>query len=381
MVAQTTSTLPPAPGAAPPSRFFLQEGSPDDLRLLRLIEEADAARQDLDRRIRSVQATLAGLQRDLEAARTRLAAVEADEHTLAGEVTKAREAGKRAREDLARGAVAAYTGEPTGGSKYLNVILALPETRDIGRAGPYLQASFGSIADLSKRYGARQQELERLRRTAADTRRAALSHRENLEQREQALGTKRREMSALSQQLAEQLSKEQELRRRVFANREEFERRMAVLAEESTALTARLKTGHPDLASAAPGKGFLSAPLPGAPATSPFGPRLHPIFGDTRQHNGIDLGAPEGAPIAAAADGRVVSAGPVAGYGNLTVVQHANALATLYAHQSSILVEPGQAVRSGDVIGLVGCTGYCTGPHLHFEVRVDGTPVDPQAWF
>ena len=128
------------------------------------------------------------------------------------------------------------------------------------------------------------------------------------------------------------------------------------------------------------GHGVLAVPIPGAPITSGFGPRVHPIYGDVRMHTGIDFGASTGTPIHAAADGVVVSAGPLGGYGNATVIDHGNGLATLYGHQSSIAVAPGQRVSRGQVIGYVGCTGLCTGPHLHFEVRVRGTPVDPMQY-
>jgi murein DD-endopeptidase MepM/ murein hydrolase activator NlpD len=97
-------------------------------------------------------------------------------------------------------------------------------------------------------------------------------------------------------------------------------------------------------------------------------------------HNGIDFGASAGTPIRAAADGVVVSAGPLGGYGNATVIDHGNGLATMYAHQSQIIVSAGQHVSRGQVIGYVGSTGFSTGPHLHFEVRVQGTPVDPMQY-
>jgi murein DD-endopeptidase MepM/ murein hydrolase activator NlpD len=113
---------------------------------------------------------------------------------------------------------------------------------------------------------------------------------------------------------------------------------------------------------------------------SPFGYRIHPIYGDRRLHTGVDFDASEGTPIHAAESGTVVSAGWMGGYGNATIIDHGNGLATLYAHQSAILVSGGQHVTRGQVIGRVGCTGACTGPHLHFEVRVNGTPVDPMPY-
>jgi murein DD-endopeptidase MepM/ murein hydrolase activator NlpD len=94
-------------------------------------------------------------------------------------------------------------------------------------------------------------------------------------------------------------------------------------------------------------------------------------------HEGIDLGAAYGSPIAAAASGVVIYAGWEGGYGNLTVIDHGGGLATAYGHQSRIAVSVGQSVAQGEIIGYVGSTGHSTGPHLHFEVRVNGQAVDP----
>jgi murein DD-endopeptidase MepM/ murein hydrolase activator NlpD len=124
----------------------------------------------------------------------------------------------------------------------------------------------------------------------------------------------------------------------------------------------------------------MARPIPGAPITSPFGYRIHPIYGTSRLHTGIDFGAGTGTEIHAAESGTVVSAGPMGGSGTATIIDHGNGIATLYGHQSSIGVSEGQRVSRGQVIGRVGCTGACTGPHLHFEVRVNGTPVDPMPY-
>jgi murein DD-endopeptidase MepM/ murein hydrolase activator NlpD len=94
-------------------------------------------------------------------------------------------------------------------------------------------------------------------------------------------------------------------------------------------------------------------------------------------HTGIDIGAAMGAPIVAAAAGTVIVAGWVEGYGNTTVIDHGGGMSTLYGHQSSIGVTVGETVAAGQQIGVVGSTGHSTGPHLHFEVRIDGNPVDP----
>jgi len=117
-------------------------------------------------------------------------------------------------------------------------------------------------------------------------------------------------------------------------------------------------------------------PVPGR-ITSPFGPRSHPIFGSTSSHPGIDMHARTGDPIFAAADGEVITARWINGYGNAVVISHGGGFSTLYGHQSEILVAVGDTVTGGETIGLVGSTGWSTGPHLHFEVRVHGIVVDP----
>lgn len=140
----------------------------------------------------------------------------------------------------------------------------------------------------------------------------------------------------------------------------------------SAALEAKIaaaQSGNTAAPASASAAGFIW-PVSG-PITSPFGPRWGSF------HPGIDIGVPTGTPIHAAAAGTVLWCGWEEGYGNLVVIDHHNGLATAYGHQSRILVSCDENVAQGQTIGLSGCTGFCTGPHLHFEVRVEGKPVDP----
>jgi len=114
--------------------------------------------------------------------------------------------------------------------------------------------------------------------------------------------------------------------------------------------------------------------------TSGFGYRIHPIFRVRRFHLGIDLAAPYGTLVKAADGGQVIQAGYFGGYGNSVMLYHGGGFATWYAHLSSINVSIGQFVQRGQVIGLVGSTGWSTGPHLHFEVRINGAPQNPRAY-
>ena len=163
----------------------------------------------------------------------------------------------------------------------------------------------------------------------------------------------------------------------------------APLPEDPTAASIDdFQPGHvpPPLGAAPPPA--APAPANGGPAgpgevtdhvTSGFGFRNHPITGDHRFHTGVDLRAAEGAPIRAAAEGIVKSAGPRGGYGNAVEIDHGDGTSTLYAHASALLVKEGQRVTKGEPVALVGQTGQATGPHLHFELRHHDRPVDPMA--
>ena len=125
--------------------------------------------------------------------------------------------------------------------------------------------------------------------------------------------------------------------------------------------------------------GILVRPVPGA-ITSSFGMRVHPILGYSRMHSGVDMNAGYGQEIKAGAAGRVILASSYGGYGNAIILDHGGGMTTLYAHQSSFNVSYGDQVGAGDIIGYVGSTGLSTGPHLHFEVRLFGSPVNPAGY-
>lgn len=156
----------------------------------------------------------------------------------------------------------------------------------------------------------------------------------------------------------------------------------AAAAEAAAAAAAANANGGSAAASAEgpTGNGTFVRPIPGVGITSGFGYRTDPITGAQGLHSGIDFGAGCGTPIKAAGSGTILSAGWNGGYGNATIINHGGGLATLYGHQSQIAVSVGQSVQQGEVIGYVGTTGRSTGCHLHFEVRINGNPVDPSGY-
>ena len=173
--------------------------------------------------------------------------------------------------------------------------------------------------------------------------------------------------------------RQQELLKEVQDRKSDFQSELNALQVESGAVGDFLRQVQAGQKLAPRKKRTFKAPV-NAPVSSGFGIRVHPILGDVRMHTGIDFAVGTGFPIKAAGPGVVVWAGPRGGYGNAVIIDHRNGLATLYAHQSKVNVDVGQKVTTGQVVGFVGQTGLATGPHLHFEVRELGTPVDPMLY-
>ncbi|MFH0917211.1 MAG: peptidoglycan DD-metalloendopeptidase family protein [bacterium] len=229
----------------------------------------------------------------------------------------------------------------------------------------------GQIKDLKTQVVAQRQALEEER-----TRVAALEQDQRALTKElQARADKRQaslERLESARKAKQQVVKKTEKDKAAWAKQED------ALVAESDRIGSMLRSLSVGRSTKA-GSGILAWPVDGN-VTSGFGYRIHPIFHVRKMHTGIDVSAGMGTSIRAASGGTVVSAGWRGGYGKCVVISHGGGLATLYAHQSEILVTEGQSVKRGEVIGKVGSTGYSTGPHLHFEVRVNGSPVDPMGY-
>jgi len=187
------------------------------------------------------------------------------------------------------------------------------------------------------------------------------------------------ELEARSADLERLRQGRQRLLVQVQGDRRDIETETAGLRRRSAALAARIvaaQSGSSPVAASVdttPSSRGMIWPANGT-FTSPFGPRWG------RMHEGIDIAVPTGTPVVAAAAGRVISSGWSGGYGNLVVVDHGGGVATAYAHNSRLLVSPGQSVGQGTTLALAGSTGNSTGPHVHFEVRVNGGAVDPMGY-
>ena len=247
--------------------------------------------------------------------------------------------------------------------------------------------SFGDVIDryeFVNRIGLQDQRIARQveqarkeaaakRRATAHTRRLAAASVEVISARTEEARVVRDELAANRDTLAAARRLKRSALTSARETREEYLEEVATLEAESAELAAAIRNAQASVGST--GSGAVSAagfiwPVNGT-VVSGYGWRWG------RMHEGIDITASTGTPIWAAAAGNVIYAGWLGGYGNLVVVDHGNGLATAYAHASSILVSVGQSVGQGETVSLVGSTGNSSGPHLHFEVRVNGSAVDP----
>ncbi len=211
------------------------------------------------------------------------------------------------------------------------------------------QRASASADDAEARAKAQQQRLNRLAGKRSSALKNARVHRS-------AIKDRLVELEQEQERLAEAAAK---------AAREEARRRAAAAAAGASVTPT----------------GDLRWPVNGGNISSRVGPRIHPVFGYPSCHTGVDIAAPSGTPVLAAESGTVAAVTSGGAYGNAVLVAHGDGLTTFYAHLSSVAVSTGRQVGAGQQIGGVGSTGWSTGPHLHFETRVNGTAYDPLGWF
>ena len=391
-----------APVAASPDGSLREQRNQAERRSERVDEQLDSTRSRLAETRREQEHTRATL-REIDAEQTALAAelaeLEADLKVAEGRLAEAETALRRTqaeidvhrdelaaterdlqeREDLLRArARASYMH---GGISYAEAVLDIDTANELGTSLQYMRTMIAEdkdkieeISTLEREYEgmiARLDELQRLQ----DAARADRSERRDevaglvasRREVEQQLAARAQEHRALFAELDSDADRYRAAIDDLEAEGQAIERRLAGIAAKQrsggTASTRRAASG-------------FQWPVNG-PITSGYGYRTHPVLGYRRLHSGTDFGAASGTPIVAASGGVVVTAGWLGGYGNVVVISHGGGLATLYGHQSRLAVGPGARVRRGQVVGYVGSTGISTGPHLHFEVRVDGVTTDP----
>lgn len=189
----------------------------------------------------------------------------------------------------------------------------------------------------------------------------------------------RSEQAAVRRQVVQTMSYREHLLSQVRDQKDAYRRAIRSYENESSDILDYLRGYQGGGTYRGGRRGYLHWPVRGR-ITSYYGWRVHPIYKYRSFHTGIDIASPYGTRVKAARRGEVIYTGYKGAYGLIVLVDHGESIATMYAHLSKVYVRPGERVGTGESVAAVGCTGWCTGPHLHFEVRVKGQPSNPLAW-
>jgi murein DD-endopeptidase MepM/ murein hydrolase activator NlpD len=283
--------------------------------------------------------------------------------------------------------------EENGSLSYLAILFQASSFTD-------LLSRIGDIGDimsydkeLEEQYIAARHNVERLKAEYEETQREQEEHRTELldkkAQLEEQIQAAYEMIEALEDDIDvytkafdENEAEEREVQKQIDTMVQQLKEQEAAAAAAAAAANQNQCGSNGGSTANAVGSGTFIWPTPSCYyVSSPYGYRVHPIFGTQRFHAGIDIGASAGASIVAAAGGTVSIATYSSSYGNYVMINHGGGNITLYAHMSSMAVSAGDTVNQGDVIGYVGSTGWSTGPHCHFEIRINNTLVDPMTYF
>jgi murein DD-endopeptidase MepM/ murein hydrolase activator NlpD len=371
--------------AAPAAADVIEKKHSVDSRIAELQDKVQAARQreaalqdeidsvstrirGLEQQVGDVSQRLVPLARELELRELKLNRLNALFQVQSERLAFLRDQYRTAIERLNRRLVAAYEAEAPDG---LAFVLSARSFGDVLDGLDYLRAIADSDKRIVETVAASKQEVNVAHAHTKHARDSVQRQAQIVAVRVHQVRVLRDELLANQGQLVEARSRKKQSLASLSAEERADAGEIDSLQQVSAELAAKIQAAqsHSTVTRTVTSAGLIW-PV-SAPITSPFGWRWG------RMHEGIDLGAAYGAPIAAAAAGTVIYAAWLGGYGNLTVIDHGGGLATAYGHQSGIAVSTGEQVAQGQTIGYVGSTGHSTGPHLHFEVRVNGQAVDP----
>ena len=226
--------------------------------------------------------------------------------------------------------------------------------------------------------------LETLRLDAAAAQKSAERASVRASQAEARAKTQQQRLSSLAKKRSAALAAARVHKSKIMSRLIELEQeqeRLAQAAAKAAREEARRRAAAAAAGNAIAPTGSLRWPVDSGSISARVGPRTHPVFGYASCHTGVDVAAPSGTPVLAAASGTVADITSGGAYGNAVLIAHGDGLTTFYAHLSSVAVQVGRQVDKGQSVGGIGSTGWSTGPHLHFETRINGSAYDPLGWF
>lgn len=333
-----------------------------DARMRSLIEDLEVAEADVT-----------AVSADIEAGEQRLSEIKADLESRYEALDTTRRELEEADLRVRRQAVALYM---SGGQDLSTIFILTDEMTELTVGLEYAERVSQATEEVAHTLDALRIQETGQAEVVAELEADVSDEIDLLRGQRQELEAVAREVEARKSDVESELAVQRQLLGDIEATIEEFDKELDALEREQERIEALIRQVQSGDGKA---PGILVRPVPGG-ITSPFGNRVHPITGTTRLHTGLDMSASYGQPIQAGAPGVVILASYFGGYGNTVIIDHGGGMSTLYAHQSELAVSGGASVEAGQVVGYVGSTGFSTGPHLHFEVRLGGSPVNPAVY-
>lgn len=368
------SSVPGARRAAPPATEFEAASQAEATAVAQVLAARDR-RATLEARVDELEIQAGEIGDRARGTAADLARLDVASQNLEARITRIKARLGRAQQRTRRTAADMYREAGQSAPPVLGLLTGSRSVHDVAAAHHYLERAGDRVTtDLRAVRTARRDVLAAarvLRTRRRDVAAAAAAARAD----QASVMAMRTEQDRALTEARNEEAHETALLVAVRARRAEFER-AAVAGQAVSGTIEQILKARPNTGTA---PSHFVKPADG-PITSAFGPRMHPIFHTVRMHTGVDIGAAYGSTVRAGAAGVVVVAGEASGYGNAIVIDHGGGLATLSGHLSRFAVRVGQTVTAGQAIGAVGNTGNSTGPHLHFEVRVRGVPVDPMPY-
>ncbi|MDQ1514544.1 MAG: hypothetical protein QOE80_374 [Actinomycetota bacterium] len=373
----TTTTLSPREARVAELRDLMGEASAQEADLLSEIADIESRLDNLEKAVNDLTKQTTAAQRRLDTAQRTLQKAEADQIVALQRLGAIQAQVDAARQNMNQTVAAMYQrGTSEEQAVYVALVEGASTPQDLFSAQRYVSGTIKSDRRELDHFVALKEDADDLHKQVdARAEEIRVSRDQQVAERDRLVGLKAEAVANRAAAKSEE-DRQQDLLKQVQDKKADFQSELNALQVESGAVGEFLRQVQAGQKLAPRKKRTFKAPVTG-PISSGFGIRVHPILGDVRMHTGVDYAVGTGYPIRAAGPGIVVWAGPRGGYGNAVIIDHRNGLATLYAHQSRVEATVGQKVGAGQVVGFVGQTGMATGPHLHFEVREFGAPVDP----
>ena len=337
-------------------------------------EEKNAlvALQKTEDKLETLQASIAATDRKLRSAEKQLVQAGADLGSAERELARATREYQASLNGLDSRLTELYKMGP---GSYLELLLSSQDFADFVTRYEFASLIVRQDAQTYLRLRAEKESLEERKQDIAE-------RQANLEKSKKEIALLSASLDSEKKRVEQAMEERAYYLQRVQAERVRWEKELAEEERQSRELEKVIREMQARLGKSGQltkWTGKFVWPVAGGRISSPFGWRIHPIFRDRRFHSGIDIAIGTGTPVKAVADGYVLMAGWINGYGNTVILDHGGGLSTLYAHNNSVSTGAGKAVLQGDIICKVGSTGFATGPHLHFEVRQDGSPQNPMS--